>query len=210
MAAPGSAVIDPPGSPGQETVALLAPATPAATAVSAAPTARPGPPPTTVLTLDQVAGAATWGDGRHPATDDVLPTGGSRLVDRRAHAAGRRGRRAEQAVAAASALLGTIGFALAGILALLDAYSYAQPAACAAYSTAHRGAAAFGCSATAHRLAVALPALGLPLLVIGALALVWVPDHSPRRRGALLGALAAALIVVVGVAAAALDSLPRA
>jgi len=90
----------------------------------------------------------------------------------------------------------------------VNARGYAQPAACAAYAAAHAGAAGFGCGPRARRVAIALPGLGLPLLVVAALAVVWVPDHSTGRRGALLGVLALVLVACAAIAAAAYGALP--
>ena len=117
-------------------------------------------------------------------------------------------RRAERAVAALSAVLGTLGILLGVGLALLHAYAYGDPASCAAAAARAPGSVGFGCTPAGRQAAIALPANGLPLLVVGALALVWVPEHSTERRAVLLGGFALALLAVIGLAALAFSALP--
>jgi len=174
-----------------------------------------------VLTVGDVAAAAS----HSPAVGvggDVLPSAspGARAVAARPvrpaptsavpaeQAPPARPTGAERGVAAASAVLGTLGVLLGLLLAGVDAYGYDTSASCAAYARAHAGRVGFGCTSTSRSVALLLPALGLPLLVVAALALVWVPEHSTRRRAALLVGLAAVLVLAVTLAALAYSALP--
>lgn len=116
----------------------------------------------------------------------------------------------ERGLGALSAVLGTAGLLLGLVLAVVHATRYAQPTSCAAYAAAHAGHPGFGCTSTSRSVATLLPAVGLPLLVVAALAVVWVPEHTPRRRLALLGGLAASLVLVAALAALAYSAIPAA
>ena len=98
-------------------------------------------------------------------------------------------RRTERLTMITSTVLGTLGLLLAVASAGLDQVRYNQPTPCAAYQTAHAGAVAFGCTATAKHVAVFLPGIGIPLLVLLALIVVWVPSWLPRARFSLLAGL---------------------
>ena len=148
----------------------------------------------TVLPLDGPAG----GD---PAPAATAGADGSRTARRRA-TPGERG------VVVLSAVLGSAGLLLGVVLALLHAYAYDMTVACTAYAKAHAGSAGFGCSPGAKTTAIALPAIGLPVLVVAALALVWIPEHSARRRLLLLGGLLLLLLAAAGAAAAAYSAVP--
>jgi len=166
-------------------------------------TAIPPPPESARLPPEADAGSGGTVVVLPAQLDHSAPT--PVLVAAHAHDAAR-----ERLVGAGSAVLGSLGILSGLLVALLDAQRYDQPAACRAYAAAHRGAAAFGCSGGARILAVGLPAVGLPLIVIAALALIWVPEHTARRRALLLGALLLVLLSTLAVAAAAYSATPGA
>lgn len=118
-------------------------------------------------------------------------------------------RRTERLTMIVSTVLGTLGLLLAVAAAGLDQVRYNQPAPCAAYSAAHHGAVAFGCTATASRVAVFLPAIGIPVLVLLALIVTWVPNWLPKARFGLLAGLFGVLLVCAVAVALAYSALPK-
>jgi hypothetical protein len=94
------------------------------------------------------------------------------------------------------------------VLAAVNVAKWPAGAVCATYSTAHHGATAFGCQSGAKSFATVTPPIGCALLVLAALAFIWIPGHSDRRRSILLGIWALLLIAAAGIEVLVYSALP--
>jgi hypothetical protein len=130
----------------------------------------------------------------------VVPAG--RVVDVHHHGA-------ERWAPILSAVVGTVVILGGLILGAVSAYLYGDPAACLAYSKAHHGATGFGCAGGLRKVAVLLPMIGLPLVVIGWLAWMWVPERSASFRVKQGFGLLGLFIVIATVALVAMGNAVR-
>ena len=118
-----------------------------------------------------------------------------------------RGPSIERVVAWSSALVGAGGILLGLALALLNVEKWPASGVCTTYQVAHHGHGAFGCGGT-RSVATVLPPLITAVLVIGVLAVVWIPHHTARRRLELIAGLAALLVATALVEALVYAALP--
>jgi hypothetical protein len=113
----------------------------------------------------------------------------------------------ERVVAWSSALVGAGGILLGLLLALVNVEKWPESGVCSAYKTAHHGHGAFGCGGT-RGIATVLPPVVTGVLVVGVLAVVWIPHHTARRRLELIAGLAALLVATALVEALVYAALP--
>jgi hypothetical protein len=112
-------------------------------------------------------------------------------------------------VGVASAFLGTSGILIGLLIAVVNLSQWPNQARCTAYAQAHHSSTGFGCGSGSKSAATILPPVGMALLVMGMLALVWIPDHSLRRRGVLLAGFVGVLVLAVFGEVLVYAALPR-
>ncbi|HVU73182.1 MAG TPA: hypothetical protein VHE83_09505 [Mycobacteriales bacterium] len=112
----------------------------------------------------------------------------------------------ERVVSWSSALVGAGGILLGLMLALLNVEKWPDAGTCQAYKSAHHHGA-FGCGGT-RGMATALPLVVTAVLVVGILAVVWIPHHTARRRLELIAGLGALLVATALVEALVYAALP--
>jgi hypothetical protein len=171
----------------------------------------PGSSDTEVLVASSTVEATGTETGQHttvlhPETEvgavrglnAALPGEGSRLV--KVH------QRAERWAPVASAAVGTLGVLVGLFLGAAAAYKYGDLTACADYAKVNLGKTGFGCQPWQRKSAILLPMIGLPLLVIGWLALQWIPERTGATRLRLSAAMVFVLLLLVILAIAGLQA----
>lgn len=181
----------------------------AAAPVVPAPAPAPAATPTVVVTPVTASAPAPVPATLAPPTLIVTPPSPKVLAPDPAGSLHRHRRRpsTERIVAWASALVGSGGILLGLMLALVNAEKWPASGVCTAYAKAHHGHGAFGCGGT-QGLATVLPPIVTAVLVVAILAVVWIPQHTARRRLELIGGLAALLTATALVEALVYSALP--
>jgi hypothetical protein len=119
-----------------------------------------------------------------------------------------RSHRGPRLVAITSGFLGTVGLLLGLIIAAVNLAKWPTAGTCLTYATQHQGHAGFGCAPGSRSLAVVAPPAAAFVVTLTALAGIWIPAHTTRRRAIFLLVWAALLILAAGIEVVVYAKLP--